>query len=251
YFSSMDTEILRKIGFTEGEIRVYNALIRLEKASTGPIMQESAISSSKVYLILEKLIQKGVVSFVIENNVKKFMVANPKTLVDFVESKQKELEEMKKQTEKFSADILSLIGSHEEEGAQIYKGWAGVKTAFLNVIEELKPGEDFLFFGVSKREMTKRLAAFFKKIDALRDEHRLNTKGIANPEMREVFKQEYWRYQKFTMKYSKVTLPSAFIIGKNRIIVPLWGEYPIAFEIASKRLADNYREFFYSIWNKI
>ena len=81
----MNQEILRKVGLTEGEIRVYESVVKLGKSSTGKIMENCGISSSKVYLILERLIQKGFVTFTIENNVKKFHAANPINIIEYIQ----------------------------------------------------------------------------------------------------------------------------------------------------------------------
>ena len=51
----MDTKILTDIGLTQGEIKVYLALLKLGKSSTGPIANEAQISRSKLYSILDKL----------------------------------------------------------------------------------------------------------------------------------------------------------------------------------------------------
>ena len=95
----MNTEILRKIGLTEGEIRVYEALAYLGQSSTGPIMDKSGISSTKVYLILERLIQRGLVCFIVENNVKKFQIANPQNIIEYLDKKY-ELKKLEEESQK-------------------------------------------------------------------------------------------------------------------------------------------------------
>ena len=50
---------LRNIGLTEGEIKVYTGLIKLGETTTGPLVDESGVSLSKVYAILDRLAKKG------------------------------------------------------------------------------------------------------------------------------------------------------------------------------------------------
>ena len=50
---------LRELGLTDGETRVYLALLGKPETTVGPVIDKAQISSSKVYVILEKLIQKG------------------------------------------------------------------------------------------------------------------------------------------------------------------------------------------------
>ena len=64
--STMDIELLKEVGLTEGEIKVYLALFKIGASSTGPIVKEAKIHSSKVYPILDRLIEKGLVSFIKE-----------------------------------------------------------------------------------------------------------------------------------------------------------------------------------------
>lgn len=245
----MDKEILRKIGLTEGEIKVYGALVKVGRSSTGPIMDKSGISSSKVYLILEKLIQKGLVSFMIENNVKKFQVTNPNNILEYLEKQQKELEKIKEDSKSFIKDLTKTIGEYEEESAQIYKGFAGLRVAFGNLLEELRKGEEFLFFSQSEEELTnKNVITFFKNLHQKRLEKGIYTKGIADNSLKKLFQKRFLKQKRFEARFSHLTLPSAISIGKSRIILNIWGDNPICFEIISKRIAESYRRFFYTMW---
>ena len=59
----MDTSILKEIGFSDREIRVYIALLEIGKSTAGPISIKANLSQTKVYETLGKLIEKGLVSF--------------------------------------------------------------------------------------------------------------------------------------------------------------------------------------------
>ena len=246
----MEWDILRKIGLTDGEIRVYKALIHLGKSSTGKIMKKSGISSSKVYLILDKLIQKGLVSFIIENNVKKFQVTNPQSIIDYVEKKKQELNTIEKDFEKVVPQINAMLGTYEEESAQVYKGMGGIKVAFENLLSELiEKGEEYCFFGVSKEEMSnKQVLNFFQNWHAKRIAKGIHVKGIADTRLRELYSKTPIFKKMFSIKYHDLTLPTGLTIGKNRVNLLLWGEENICYEIISRRVADKYRDFFYKIW---
>jgi len=247
----MKLDLLRKIGLTEGEIRVYEALAYLGKASTGPIMDKSGISSSKVYLILEKLIQKGLVSYVSENNVKKFQVANPQNILEYLNEKQKELDGIKEDSKTLIEDVKKVIGKYEEESAQIYKGFAGLRVAFANLVDELEKGEEFLFFSQSEEELTnEKVVSFFRKLHQKRLEKGIKVKGIADIHLKPLFTKQFMKQRNYNMKFFYLSLPSAISIGKKRIIMNMWEESPICFEIVSERIAQKYREFFYKMWEK-
>ena len=62
-------EALKSIGLTEGEIKIYLALLELGSSSIGQIIKRSGISGSKTYEVLDRLSQKGLISAILKNNV--------------------------------------------------------------------------------------------------------------------------------------------------------------------------------------
>lgn len=244
----MEKEILKQIGLTDGEIRVYSALIDLGKSSTGAIMQKSGISSSKVYLILEKLIQKGLISFVIEENIKKFQIANPNTIIDYIKKKKDNLQVLEDKSRDLIKTINSIIGKYEEESVQIYKGFKGAETAFTKLIDETDKGGVHLFFSHDKEELEDLVLMFFKKIKDKRERKNIKALGIVHPILKKAFQTKV--PEKFyKVKFSKIAPPTPITMGKNSILMTLWGKNPLCIEIKSKRMIKKYTEYFYSVWN--
>jgi len=54
----MNLEILRKIGLSEGEIKVYNALLEIGVTSINNIHKKVGVDRRNIYDILNKLIEK-------------------------------------------------------------------------------------------------------------------------------------------------------------------------------------------------
>ncbi len=85
----MNTKLLEDIGLTKGEIKVYLTLLKLGETTTGRIIDEAQISSGKIYEILDKLLKKGLVSFIIKEKTKYFQASNPNRILDFLHEKEK------------------------------------------------------------------------------------------------------------------------------------------------------------------
>ncbi len=68
----MYEELLTEIGLTKSEIAVYFALLELGSSTTGPIIKKANIASGKAYLILDKLAQKGLVTYSIKSKTKNY-----------------------------------------------------------------------------------------------------------------------------------------------------------------------------------
>ena len=89
----METESLRNLGLTDSEIKVYLALLELGSTTKGPIVDKSRVASSKIYELLEKLSQKGLISTVIRSGTRYFEAAPPSRLLDYLKEKEANLKE--------------------------------------------------------------------------------------------------------------------------------------------------------------
>ena len=89
----MNTELLEEIGLTKSEIKVYLALLEIGSSSKGPLVKKANITSSKIYEVTDKLIEKGLVSYIIKNNVKYFSAAPPSRIKDYIEEKREKIEQ--------------------------------------------------------------------------------------------------------------------------------------------------------------
>jgi len=79
----MIKEKLEKIGLTKGESEVYVLLVETGNSTAGDIIKKSTLASSKVYDILQRLVNKGLASFSIKNGVKYYDATSPERLIDF------------------------------------------------------------------------------------------------------------------------------------------------------------------------
>ncbi len=98
----METGVLERIGLTKGEIKVYFALLELGPTTTGPLVDASEVSSSKIYLVLDRLLKKGLVSYSMQARKKYFEPADPRRIIDYLEERQKEITDQKKQIQAIS-----------------------------------------------------------------------------------------------------------------------------------------------------
>src|SRR3989338_11365214 len=108
----MNEKILEEIGLTKGEIKVYFSLLKLGETTTGKIIEEAQISSGKIYEILEKLIKKGLVSYIIKEKTKYFSATSPRRIIDYIHEKEHEL--MKKE-EEFEKELPALLNLQKQK----------------------------------------------------------------------------------------------------------------------------------------
>jgi len=244
----MELIILQRLGLTNGEIKVYESLLSLGKSTTGKIMKKSGISSSKVYLILEKLINKGLVSFVIENNIKHFQVTDPKAILNYIDNKKVQLEETKKQFEEIVPKIASRI-KDEEESAQVYKGLHGIEVAYNKILNNLKKRDSYSFFAISQEEVRdEKVVDFLTRFHRKRIEKKVFVKVIADSKIERLYRKKQVLGKLYSIKHYPLTLPVGVVIGKDRLLFIIFENNPTAYEIISKSIALKYQNFFNRLW---
>ena len=240
---------LKELGFTDGEIKVYKALIKLKKSTITKIIKESGVSSSKVYLILDKLINKGLVKYILINKVKEFHLSKPSNLLNYIQKKKTNLASIETQAKKLVSNIDKILKQQQNESASIYRGILGLKTVHLNLLDELKRGEEYVFFAVDKPALKlKEVQLMYKIIQTKKNTKGIIARGIASPELRNIFKKHLPSKKEYKIRYHNLTLNQGITIGKDRIILETAHPNAFAVEIISPQLAKSYKEFFDKIW---
>ncbi|MCA9485370.1 MAG: helix-turn-helix domain-containing protein, partial [Nanoarchaeota archaeon] len=101
----MDLSVLKKVGLSEGEIKIYQALLNLGKSPINKIHEKTGMERRNIYDVLNKLIEKGLVVYTGENKKRRFNLSNPQKILSYLEEKNKTINNTKKEV----ADILPSL----------------------------------------------------------------------------------------------------------------------------------------------
>ncbi len=240
-------ETLRNIGLTNSEIKVYLALLKIGSATKKAIVKESQITSSKLYEITDKLINKGLVSYVKENKVMHFSASPPKQVIDYIERKKKKLQQ---QEEDFIKQIpeLESIRNPKEPNIQVFRGWEGMRTAYYSVLNNLKPGETSYVIGASPGENKEAVERFFKKFNKARRGKKVIQKFIVELSEREWALKILNNKKLERVRFSEFNSPSEIAIFKNKILIAILTETPVVTLIESEITANSFRNYFEKLW---
>ena len=239
---------LSKLGLSPGEVKAYIALVTLGSSSVGPIIEKAQISSSKIYMVLDKLIHKGLVSFIVRDKVKYFEINEPHSLIEYLGEKEKEITQIKSDLSVLVENIKKNSIPNRDDGARIYKGYKGIRTAFYELIDEMKEGSDYHFFstGYGGDDKTKNL---FKNIAYELKEKKINIKGLASKKEKKLF-EDYYKKLGYKMKYTEMKFPSDITVIDNVVLFLVWKEEEAQiYRIDSAAMANSYLEYFETIYS--
>ncbi|MBI2631943.1 helix-turn-helix domain-containing protein, partial [Candidatus Pacearchaeota archaeon] len=131
----MNFEILKKIGLSEGEIKVYNALFEIGITSINNIHEKVGIDRRNIYDILNKLIEKGLVSYIEENGKRVFRTSNPDKILSYIEEKKSSLDEIKTEVMKIIPVMQDIFKSKKQKlFAELFKGAEGMKAVWDDLL---------------------------------------------------------------------------------------------------------------------
>ena len=169
----MEVQPLRDLGLTDGEIRVYTALISLGETTSGPLVEEAGVSLSKVYPILDRLAKKGLASHVMKKNTKHFRAADPSRLLVYLQEKQELLHQQESELNSVIKELeVRSESALTAQTVQVFDGLRGIQTARERTLKIMNAGDEMWIVGIA-RSPYDRLTPYFSEYH-----HRRYKKGI-------------------------------------------------------------------------
>ncbi|MBS3065440.1 TrmB family transcriptional regulator [Candidatus Pacearchaeota archaeon] len=226
-------EILKEMGFSESESKVYLALLRYGSSLAGTISRKTGIHRRNVYDITDRMIKKGVVGYILKNNRRFFEAVNPERILDILKKREREFVE--------NLPMLKEIyeGSKDREETNFYKGIDGLKIVFEDQLEDNK---EILVLGASKSAF-EVLPFYFKWYDKDRIKKKIRVRIISSDDLGKRIPLAEIRF--LPEKYSN---PLAINIYKDKVAIIFWKKVPTAVVIKEKEVADSYRKYFEFMW---
>jgi len=232
----MIEEILQELGLNRRESICYSALLELGSSKVGAICKKTGIPSSKIYEILNKLIQRGLVSYVVKGKVKYYQASDPRVLLNYIEEKKKKVEEILPQ-------LLSKQKLARKQSVEIFEGQKALFSLFTDLIKDAKPKELYLVFSINEENKNEQANLFFRNLTLRRKAKKLDVRLLKNIRY---YKKE--KHTKLKLKYTKFNLPQGITVFRNYVIILSWIDSPVAIKIESDVFANQLRDFFLELW---
>lgn len=245
-------ETLKKVGLNNAEAKTYLALLYLKESKTGQLCEKANIPSSNIYSILESLMKKGFISYRIQNNVKVFMPSDPAILDDLFDEKQKKIEIERK-------DIKDLIKNLKiEKNASLpisnyryYEGMQGVKSAWLELTEELKnlPAGVIIKIRGALKGTYESLLPIYDEFHKQRVKFKLGYQIILS-DKDQIHGQRRKKLPFTDVKFAKIDNEAEIsIMGNNLLLQYVTTKTPRAFLIQDEVFVRTFEEIFDQLWN--
>jgi sugar-specific transcriptional regulator TrmB len=236
-------DALEGAGLTNIEAKVYLELLELGSSTAGPIIKSLGLHRATVYTVLQRLMEKGLVSYVMRAGTRYFSATDPENILDEIKEREERLKGVLPQLK------VRQKRSKEKQLATIYEGNKAIKSMFEEALKKHKPGDEQLVFGT--QNLNDFFCKFFKSYEKRRAKKGVNLKIAINEADLEWIKsiKPLTRTEIKTIP-REFTSPAEFDILGDRTAIVLWGKNPLAFAIDSKEVADSFRSYFNLMWNQ-
>ncbi|MBW2967727.1 hypothetical protein KY362_04520, partial [Candidatus Woesearchaeota archaeon] len=235
----MKQRVLEGLGLTPSEAKIYLVLLEQGSCLAGTISRNTGIHRRSVYDAIERLIQKGLVSYIKSNNRKYFEAVDPERLTEILNERKEDIESVMPELK-----LLQQMAMGKKE-TLFFRGKAALRSAFDDQVER-KPNE-ICVWGASAKA-SEILPYYFPHYHRERAKRKIplriifNETDRGNPSIKEMPNADIRFVPKEVASQSSVN-----IYGDNICIVT-WKADPIAILIREKEIAEGYKNYFEFMW---
>lgn len=241
---------LEKIGLTGSEAKVYLALLRLGTTPKGRLLKETRTAHSKIYEVINKLVDKGLCSTVIKNRVKHFSAAPPSRIKDYLSEKREEIAEEEKILGKMLPNLESLQQQTlKETHIEIFTGWKGMGTVYNRCLDNAKKGDEVFIMGAGVGNNEEKFELFFTKYGKIAFRKGIKIKVIFNKNARPyIAKIEKNLRRKYDKRFLFSFTPTELLIFKDITAITIRKKEPVIVLIRDRETADSFEKYFNELW---
>jgi len=247
----MNLKVLKELNLSDGQIVVYSAVLELGSTSLNGIQEKTGIERRNIYDILNKLIEKGFMTYVDEKKSRKYQCTHPDNLKNAIEQKQKSLESLHSKIPQIT-DMFNY--SKPGIRAEVYRGNEAIKS-LLN--EALNYDATYWIGGNSGVETcSEDMRLWFKRWTKKRVEmKRYMYDLVDHGTYLEDFKpNDIAKHKKHFYKYAtlpkNLQSPMVMVMFGNKVAQVLWNKQPFAFVLDSEEVHESFMKYFNYFWKE-
>lgn len=245
YWIIMLEENLSKLGFSPSEIKVYLHLLRRGTSYATRVSSETKLNRTNVYEALERLVAKGVISFITRNKVKWFEAKSPESILSLIKEREEETRRTKDNILKDITDLKKSIDPNKKSlEANVFVGKKGLRMLLEEILEIDKP---ISIIG-AELQFKDLFGNYFDLWHKKRAKKKIKQRSIFPEKLRKKLKRR--KLLEYGFVNDTFTNPTTTVIYGDNCLFIQWLKEPIAVKIQNKELTSSHLNYFNLMWTK-
>lgn len=226
---------LQEFGLTEKESQVYLLLLS-QTLTASEIAQKTNIHRINVYDILERLQEKGLISFSMIGKRKVYETTDPKKLLQDIDDKRQNILNIMPQ-------LLDIKKTQKEpQEVTVYKDYNGIKS----IMDEHTHSKTPVCLFSSGWGLRTYFPDYYDIYNDRLVKNKVDIRIIFSKKFKDQILPKVYKVRYLPVEYA---FPSSTTVYGNKVLIVMWSESPLAILIKGKEVADSYRHYFEMLWN--
>ncbi len=150
-------EILKDLGLTENEAKVFLGAVKLGLAPVSQVARQAGIARTYVYELAEELKTKGLLAEIEEDKIKKVQALDYGGLLAYVQRRQRDMQALEKDLTKAQGEFQALrSGLPQKTKVRFFEGVEGIKSINSEIKKDLEkltqPYQFYVVFSADRME---------------------------------------------------------------------------------------------------
>jgi len=242
----MEAKILESAGLTKNESIVYLTLLQIGTSRTGKILKSSKLNSGKIYEILNSLMNKGLVSESIIDNIKNFSAAPPNEIINYINKKKEALEKQETNIKSILPQLKAIKETKSKETKVfVYTGFKGFKTAVNEILKEEKIGHEHVGMGI-RHDKPKKYNDYWLGSNRKTSKDKLKRRLLFSQKSK--YQKDYSIVSNTKIRVLPNITPAAINVTGNKTLILNYEEEGTFVLIENKAIAKSFKNFFEQLW---
>ena len=245
-----DVKVLEQAGLTHAQSIIYLTLLEIGQTKIGTIIEKTNLQSSVVHNNINKLIEAGLVNFILVGKMKHYHVADPAVFLGFLDKQKEEIDERKKSIAQL-LPRLHLLKEYAKKKTmvEVYSGRKGFQTAFMEEYSQLENNQVIPFLALPLEfHHDIELEEIYVKMNRIALQKKCTFQGVGPKGVKKIWERYYPDKGQYQFRYIEEDFPWDVNIFKESVLLSMWGEEPIVIRVASRRFRENALRYFKQKW---
>jgi sugar-specific transcriptional regulator TrmB len=226
---------LKELGLSDSEAVIYITLLKLGEATVAELSQHSGLHRTNIYDSIEKLKEKGFVSYLTKENKQFLRAADPEILLNYLKEKEESMANILPELKKIQSSIS------EKVAVEVFKGKQGMKSVLKDILLRKEEVIGFSVSGQMRKFLPEFAEYYFREQAKHKIIHRfIYTGGTIKPPT------AYYRIKYLSKEFISTTMSLCY---DDTLLNLIWEPEMIAIRIKSKLLTEDFKKHFNLLWN--